>query len=119
MGNPDSGTVARRTLVVIGLVLATVAVLFLALHTRRVLTWIVISVFFAVALHPVVTWVTGRLAFGRRWLGTLIVFVVVFAALAGLVTLFVFPLVREGSQVIADFPGSSRTPGRAAARWAT
>lgn len=95
---------ARRTLIVIGLVLATVAALFLAYETRRVLTWIVISVFFAVALHPAVTWATRRLAFGRRWLGTLLVFVVVFVVLAGLVTLFVVPLVNEGAQVARDFP---------------
>ncbi|GAA0896116.1 AI-2E family transporter [Virgisporangium aurantiacum] len=95
---------ARRTLIVIGLVLATVAVLFLAYETRRVLTWIVISVFFAVALHPPVTWVTRRMAFRRRWLGTLLVFIVVFVVLAGLVTLFVVPLVNEGAQVAKDFP---------------
>ncbi|GAA0900731.1 AI-2E family transporter [Virgisporangium ochraceum] len=104
MGESDSRAVARRTLIVIGLVLATVAVLFLAYETRRVLTWIVISVFFAVALHPLVTWATRRVAFGRRWLATLLVFVVVFAVLAGLIALFVVPLVNEGSQAIRDIP---------------
>jgi predicted PurR-regulated permease PerM len=100
----DNSVTARRTLIVIGLVLATLATLFLAYETRRVLTWIVISVFFAVALHPAVTWVTRRVAFGRRWFGTLLVFVVVFALLGGLITLFVVPLVNEGSQVARNFP---------------
>lgn len=104
MPNPDNASTARRTLIVIGLVLSTVVLLFLVYHTRQVLTWIVISAFFAVALHPVVNWVTRRLAFGRRWLGTLLVFLVVFAALGGLVTLFVVPLAREGSAVAQDFP---------------
>lgn len=104
MDESDSRRTARRALIVIGLVLATVALLFLAYSTRRVLTWIVISAFFAVALHPPVTWVTRRLAFGRRWLGTLLVFVVVFAVLAGLVTLFVLPLAHEGADVAKNFP---------------
>ena len=75
--------VARRTLIVIGLVLATAALLLLIQHTRQVLTWILIAGFFAVALNPAVTWVQRRAAFGRRWLATLLVFLVAFAAIAG------------------------------------
>jgi predicted PurR-regulated permease PerM len=104
MSSMDTGVVARRTLVVIGLVLATLLVLFLAYETRQVLTWIVISVFFAVALHPAVTWTQRHVARRRRWLATLLVFIVVFGLLAGLVALFVVPLVREGGQVANDFP---------------
>jgi predicted PurR-regulated permease PerM len=96
--------VARRTLVVIGLVLVTLLLLFLVRATSQVLTWIVISVFFAVALHPAVNWVQRRAAFGRRWLATLLVFLLAFVLIAGVVTLFVVPLIREGSQVVADFP---------------
>ncbi len=96
--------VARRTLVVIGLVLATLLVLYLMRATSQVLTWILIAVFFAVALHPAVNWVERRAAFGRRWLATLLVFLVALILLGGLVTLFVVPLIREGSQVVADFP---------------
>ncbi|MFC4148733.1 AI-2E family transporter [Micromonospora mangrovi] len=104
MSSPDTGVVARRTLVVIGLVLATFLLLFLAYETRQVLTWIVISVFFAVALHPAVTWTQRRVTWCKRWLATLLVFLLVFGLLAGLVTLFVLPLVREGGQVVTDFP---------------
>jgi predicted PurR-regulated permease PerM len=100
----DNRLVARRTLVVLGLVLATLLLLLLVRATRQVLTWIMIAVFFAVALHPAVNWVQRRVAFGRRWLATLLVFLVAFAFVAGLVTLFVVPLVREGTQVVADFP---------------
>jgi predicted PurR-regulated permease PerM len=91
-------------MVVIGLVLATLLVLFLVRATSQVLTWIVIAVFFAVALNPGVTWVQRRGAFGKRWLATLLVFLVALILIGGLVTLFVIPLVREGSQVVADFP---------------
>jgi predicted PurR-regulated permease PerM len=96
--------VARRTLVVIGLVLATLLVLLLVRATSRVLTWILIAAFFAVALHPAVSWLQRRAAFGRRWLATLLVFLLAFVLIGGLIALFVVPMVREGSQVVADFP---------------
>ncbi|MEV4637388.1 AI-2E family transporter [Actinoplanes sp. NPDC049548] len=95
---------ARRTLIVIGLVLATLLVLYLMRATSQVLTWIVIAAFFAVALHPAVNWVERRVAFGRRWLATLLVFLGAVLLLGALATVFIVPLVREGSQVVADFP---------------
>lgn len=104
MSSKDTSFVARRTMVVIGLVVATLLVLSLIRATHQVLTWILIAAFFAVALHPAVTWLERRAAFGKRWLATLLVFLVASVLIAGLVTLFVVPLVREGSQVIADFP---------------
>jgi predicted PurR-regulated permease PerM len=91
-------------MVVIGLVLATLLLYYLVRATSQVLTWIVIAVFFAVALDPAASWVQRRAAFGRRWLATLIVFLVAFALIGGLITLFVLPLVREGTQVANDFP---------------
>jgi predicted PurR-regulated permease PerM len=104
VSNQDNAVVARRTLVVIGLVLATLLVLFLMRATSQVLTWILIATFFAVALHPAVNWVERRAAFGKRWLATLMVFLVALIVVGGLATLFVVPLIREGSQVVADFP---------------
>jgi predicted PurR-regulated permease PerM len=96
--------VARRTLIVIGLVLATVLLLLLIRATSQVLTWILVAVFFAVALNPAVTWLQRRAAFGKRWLATLLVFLVALILVGGLVTLFLLPLIREGAQVVADFP---------------
>src|SRR4051812_13257774 len=104
MTGTDNGRVARRTLIVLGLILATAVVVLLAYETRRVLTWIVIAGFLAVALDPAVDWVTRRAAFRKRWLATLLVFLVTFALIGGLVTLFVVPLAREGSQAIANLP---------------
>ncbi|MEU8656434.1 AI-2E family transporter [Actinoplanes philippinensis] len=104
MGETDNALTARRTLVVLGLALATGAVLFLGYETRRVLTWIVIAAFFAVALHPAVNWLTRKVTGCRRWLATLLVFVAATALIGGMITLFVVPLAREGAQVAADFP---------------
>src|SRR3954447_14699752 len=56
----------RTILAVIGLVLATALLLYLVIETRRVLTWIVIGAFFAVALAPLTGWVQRRLLGGRR-----------------------------------------------------
>ncbi|MEV4349102.1 AI-2E family transporter [Actinoplanes sp. NPDC049596] len=104
MSNRDTALVARRTLVVIGLVLATLLVLLLIRATSQVLTWILIAVFFAVALHPAVNWVERRAAFGKRWLATLLVFLLALILIGGLVTLFLVPLIKEGLQVAQDFP---------------
>jgi predicted PurR-regulated permease PerM len=100
----DNRTVARYTLVVIGLVLATLLVLALAYETRQVLTWIVIAVFFAVALHPAVSWLVRKVGWIKRWLATLIVYVLAVLFIGGLITVFVIPLAREGTQFADKLP---------------
>jgi predicted PurR-regulated permease PerM len=94
----------RATLTVIGLVLLTALGLLLIYEVRHVIVWIVIAAFFATALHPLVSWFERRVRWVRRWLATLVVFVVVFAVLTGLVALFVVPLVREGTQLAQQLP---------------
>ena len=100
----DNRTVARYTLVVIGLVLATLLVLGLAYETRQVLTWILIAVFFAVALHPAVSWLVRKVGWIKRWLATLIVYLLAVLFIGGLITVFVIPLAREGTQFAENFP---------------
>jgi predicted PurR-regulated permease PerM len=96
----------RTILATIGLVLTTVALLYIVVETRRVLTWIVVGAFFAVALYPVVGWVQRRLLGGRRRaLATFIVFLVVFLLLAALITSFAVPLVNEGTKFAGQLPG--------------
>jgi predicted PurR-regulated permease PerM len=90
--------------VVIGLVLATLLVLGLAYETRQVLTWIVIAAFFAVALHPAVSWLERKALWCKRWLATLIVYVVAFLFVGGLIAVFVVPLVKEGTQLADQMP---------------
>jgi predicted PurR-regulated permease PerM len=91
-------------MIVIGLVLATMLLLALAYETRRVLTWIVIAVFFAVALHPAVSWLQRKMLWCKRWLATLLVFLAAFALVGGLVAVFVVPLAREGAQLADNVP---------------
>ncbi|WP_432492323.1 AI-2E family transporter [Kineococcus gypseus] len=101
---PSSGTV-RTIVTAIGLLLATAFLLYVVLHTLQVITWIVVAVFFAVALYPVVGWVERTLLGGRRrGLATLLVFLVIVALLGGIGTLFVVPLAQEGTRFAAQLP---------------
>ena len=93
----------RTILATIGLVLATVAALWVVVEVRRVLTWIVVAGFFAVALTPFVDRVQHRLVH-RRSLATLLVFLIVLAALAALVAAFAVPLAKEGTQLAGQLP---------------
>jgi predicted PurR-regulated permease PerM len=95
----------RTILATIGLVLATVLTLYLVVRTARVLTWMVIAAFFAVALYPLEAWVQRRLLRGRRpALATFLVFLVVVLALAGIITAFVVPLVGQATRFAGQLP---------------
>ncbi|MGH4025857.1 MAG: AI-2E family transporter [Pseudonocardiaceae bacterium] len=85
----------RTILVTISLVLATALSLLLIYEIRRVLVWMIIALFFAVALYPVVNWVEKKMTWCRRALATLLVFLLVLAGIAGLVGVFAVPLGRE------------------------
>ncbi|GHJ54994.1 AI-2E family transporter [Nonomuraea sp. TT08I-71] len=94
MSNADDRSTARRALIVIGLVLATLVGLALVWATRRVLVWGLVAAFLAVALKPLVDRVERRLV-RRRALATLLVFLATFVVLAALGAMIVLPLVDE------------------------
>jgi predicted PurR-regulated permease PerM len=95
----------RTILATIGLVLATLLAIYVLLQIRQVLTWIVVGVFFAVALYPVVGWVQRRVLGGkRRALATFLVFLLVFILLSALIAAFAVPLVNEGSKLAGQLP---------------
>jgi predicted PurR-regulated permease PerM len=95
----------RTILATIGLVLATVVLLYIVVQTSRVLTWIVIGAFFAIALHPLVGWAQRHLFRGRRRaLATFLVFLLVFVVLSALITAFVVPLAQEGTKFAGQLP---------------
>jgi predicted PurR-regulated permease PerM len=66
--------------------------------------WVVVAAFFAVALYPVVNWVQRRLPWCRRSLATLVVFLLLFAVLAGIAAMFAVPLAREGVALAGQLP---------------
>jgi predicted PurR-regulated permease PerM len=102
---PPRRPVPVRTIAAtIAMVLATVLLLLVMREVSRVLVWMVVAVFFTVALYPVVGWVEQRVTGGRRSLATLIVFVLVFVVLGGLVAAFTVPLAREGTSFAGQLP---------------
>src|SRR6476620_5725896 len=81
----------------IGLVLATVIVLFLLVEVRRTLIWLVVAALYAVALYPVVNWLESLLTWCRRSVATLAVFLLVFLPLGGLRAAFSVPLAHQST----------------------
>ncbi|MGW3891659.1 AI-2E family transporter [Micromonospora chokoriensis] len=104
MSNADDRATARRTLIVIGLVLASAFALAFVYATRRVLTWAVVAAFFAVALKPLVDRLQHRLV-RRRSLATLLVFLAAFVLLAILAALILVPLFDEVGRFADRAPG--------------
>jgi predicted PurR-regulated permease PerM len=94
----------RTIATTIVMVLAALLLLLVVREVSRVLVWIVVAVFFAVALHPVVGWFDHHVTRGRRALSTLLVFLLLVLILGGLVTAFAVPLAREGTTFARELP---------------
>ncbi|MFF5055931.1 AI-2E family transporter [Micromonospora sp. NPDC000663] len=94
MSDADVRVTARRTLIVIGLVLTTAFALAFVYATRRVLVWVVVAAFFAVALKPLVDRVQRRLV-RRRALATLLVFLAALVVVSAVATVILVPLLDE------------------------
>ncbi|MFF5173436.1 AI-2E family transporter [Micromonospora sp. NPDC000089] len=94
---------ARSALIVIGLVLASALALALLWATRRVLVWILVAAFLAVALKPLVDRLQRRLV-RRRALATLLVFAAAFVLLAALGTVILLPLLDELRRFVEQAP---------------
>jgi predicted PurR-regulated permease PerM len=110
MTTADDRFTARRTLIVIGLVLATLVGLALVWETRRVLSWVVAAAFFAVALNPLADRVQRRLV-RRRAAATLLVFLATLVALAALSVVLVVPLLKELARFAHQAPDLLREAG--------
>jgi predicted PurR-regulated permease PerM len=95
----------RTILATIGLLLLTALLLYIVIHIRQVLTWIVVGAFFAIALAPVVGYVQRRVFGGRRRsMATLLVFLVAFLLLVAIITAFAVPLTHEATKVAGQLP---------------
>jgi predicted PurR-regulated permease PerM len=93
----------RTIAVTIGMVLATLVALYLVITLARIEALLVVAAFFATVLTPPVDWVQRHLHL-RRALSTLAVYLVLFAAVVGMLYLFIRPLVDEITQFSNDFP---------------
>ncbi|MEH1016754.1 AI-2E family transporter [Micromonospora sp. CPCC 206060] len=102
-GWADDRTTARRVAITIGLVLATALGLLLLYATHRVLVWLLVALFFAVALNPAVDWTQRRLARNRS-VATLLVFLAAFGLIAALIAVIVVPLIDETARFTNQLP---------------
>jgi predicted PurR-regulated permease PerM len=98
---------------VLGLTLAVVALLEVVLVARQVITWLLIAIFLALALNPLVDFFQ-RHGVRRRGLAAGITFLLALIAIAGLGALFIPTLVSEVNGFARELPNYVRdiTEGR-------
>lgn len=84
------------------IVLVTAAIFVVLSRTTKIITWILISAFFAVVLTPAVNFLV-KLKF-RRALATSIVFLLGIAIIGGLGYLFIQPLAEQGTSFANKLP---------------
>ena len=101
----------KAVLTIVGLVVAIAAALWILWLTRRILTWVIIAIFLAVALNPIVDAFQRRLRM-RRVLAISVTFLLGLAVTTGVLLLFVPPLIDAGQQLTDDAPGYLDRLGR-------
>jgi predicted PurR-regulated permease PerM len=92
----------RTIVLVLGIVLATVALLAFVYLAWHVITWILIAVFLTLALNPAVEFFEGRGL--RRGYSAAIVFFLALAAITGLGFLLIPPLVDQVVEFVEAVP---------------
>ena len=104
---------ATTVLTVLGLALAVILLLELFLIARQVLTWLLISVFLALALNPLVDWFQ-RHGIRHRGLAAGVTFLLAMLGIAALGALFIPTLVSEVNGFARELPNYIRdiTEGR-------
>jgi predicted PurR-regulated permease PerM len=100
---PERAPVPVRTiLAAIGLVLATIIAIRIVQLLANVIGLLVVAGFFAIVLTPSVDYLERKGM--RRSMATIIVFLFGLGLLAGMLTLFIQPIVREVNDFVDDFP---------------
>jgi predicted PurR-regulated permease PerM len=93
----------RTILVALGTIIAVAVVLEVIWISRHVITWILISLFLALALNPAVEWFQ-RHGVKRRGMAAGITYVVTIAAIAALGALFVPTIVHQVTDFVDKVP---------------
>jgi len=94
----------RTVLAIFALAIATWALLHLVSVARHVLVWIVISLFLALAINPLVEWLQ-RHGLHRRGIATSVAFVLVLLGVAAVAALFIPTLVDNVNKFVSAVPG--------------
>jgi predicted PurR-regulated permease PerM len=103
----------RTVLSLLGTIIAVAVVLEVIWIARHVLTWILISLFLALALNPAVGWFQ-RHGLGRRGAATAVTYLLALAFIVGIGFLFVPTLVNQVNEFVQNLPDYARdiTRGR-------
>ena len=94
----------RSVLTVIALVIAAWALLSILAITREVISWVLVSIFLALALNPAVEWFM-RHGFKRRSAAAAVTYVLAIGAIVGLGFLFIPTLVHQVNDFVQALPG--------------
>ena len=97
----------RTILQAAGLLVAVAVVLWVVWLAGRVLTWVLISLFLAMAINPAVEWLLCH-GIPRRGLAAAIVFIALLACFAGLAAVFIPSLVNQVNDFVNAVPGYVR-----------
>ena len=94
-------TIVASAAVVLGTYVAVAVVL----ASIRIISWVVISGFFALVLAPAVRRVQARMG-GRRGVATGLVVMVTVVAVVGMLVLFIMPIRSQAVSIATDLPGA-------------
>jgi predicted PurR-regulated permease PerM len=94
----------KTILAILAMVISVAALLQLVWLARQVLTWVLIALFLALALNPLVEWLE-RYVVRRRGLATALAFVTALVVIGGLGGIFVPTLVDEVDEFAEAVPG--------------
>ena len=95
---------SRTVLGVLGIVIAVAVTLEILWIARHVITWILVSLFLALALNPAVEWLQRR-GVRRRGLATAGAYLGALVVIAGIAAIFIPTLVDQVSSFVNALPG--------------
>jgi len=98
----SAGTLARRTALVVVVVLGIAAGLQFLWMVRQILLWLVIGAIFAMTLEPAVAWLTRHKV--KRGPAAVLVTLLTVVVVLGFATLLAVPLVKQATQFVQDVP---------------
>src|SRR3954451_19507822 len=95
-----------RTIAASAAVLVALAVVIIVVWVaRRAITWVLISLFLALALNPAVEYLQHRRGLQRRGASVAAIYLLALVILVGITALLVPPLVRQASDLAGAAPG--------------
>jgi len=94
---------ARTIVGVLGIILAAAVLVEIVLISKQVLSWILVAIFFTLALNPLVDWFQRR-GIKKRGYAVGIVYLLVFAVIGLIAYVFIPPLVDQVNHLVNKIP---------------